>query len=937
MRFTKRIAYACIVVLCMPALYVNGQYDPSRKLPSDENVKVGQLPNGLKYYIRKNALPAKKVQLRLIVNTGSVLEDPDQLGLAHFMEHMNFNGLKHFPKNELVNYLQSIGVQFGADLNAYTSFDETVYFLPIPSDDPEKVEKGFTILEDWAFNALLDDAEIEKERGVVLEESRLAKGAQERMSKKYYPVLFNGSMYAERLPIGKDSILQHFKPEVLKRFYKTWYRPDLMAVIVVGDIDVNEAEQKIKDHFSSYSNPTGEKKRVVAEIPGRKQNQSMVLTDKEVPYNVIQIYNYVEKSQPTTTWGEYRRSAGEFLFNNMINQRLAEISRKPDAPFLQAGTSFGNFVRGYRSFNSFAVAGDKPVKNAIETLISVVESVKKYGFLPAELQRAKTALLTNSERQYNDRDKTESIRFLSEYQNNFLIGSHMMGYANSYNQLKETLPLISLEEVNALAKKTESPQGFFALITGPEKSASTLPSNDDLTAMIAAARTLPIRAYEEKAIATTLMEKKPAPGKITGEKANTELGTTELTLSNGVTITLKPTDFKNDEIHMDAWRQGGSRNYPLADKKNAELAGPIVRAMGIRDMTATDITKFLSGKTVTATPYANAYDEGIEGRSSVKDFETFLQLVHLYITAPGRDPNSFQSFINAQKAMRQNMKSVPGAYFSDTLNKVLYANSPWAGGMESPEVFDKVSLDRVMEIYREIFGNVYGMHFTFIGNIDMATVKPLLETYLGSLPAAPKTNKFTDEGLRPVKGVVRFSVKKGAAKQSQVNVLFTGETKYNKEEELKLKALTDVLNIKVIEKLREEMGGIYGGGFSSAFARRPYGNYTIYASFPCGPENVDKLTTALFDIIRSAREKGIEQSDLDKVKETMNSHLDDQLKNNDFWLTNLSYAFIENFDPAWILNIRKSINSITAAELKVIANRYFDMNNYVVGVLNPEN
>jgi zinc protease len=366
MRITRALnANLCIAVLCLTVFTGKAQYEPDKKLPIDPNVKVGKLSNGLTYYIRKNSIPAKKIQLRLVVNTGSVMEDADQQGLAHFMEHMNFNGLKHFPKNELVNYLQSIGVQFGADLNAYTSFDETVYFLPIPADDPEKVEKGFTILEDWAFNALLDPEEVNKERGVVLEESRLGKGASERMGKQYYPVLFNGSAYASRLPIGKDSILQNFDPAVLTRFYKTWYRPDLMAVIVVGDIDPEEAEKKIIAHFGPYKNPSGEKARQVIDIAPRAANQSMVLTDKEQPYNVLQLFNYVERSKPATTWGDYRRTVVEGLFNSMIGQRLAEISQQPNAPFINAGTSFQSFLRGYRAFISVAVLGDKPVKNAL--------------------------------------------------------------------------------------------------------------------------------------------------------------------------------------------------------------------------------------------------------------------------------------------------------------------------------------------------------------------------------------------------------------------------------------------------------------------------------------------------------------------------------------------------------------------------------------------
>lgn len=932
----KILTACCMVLSCLSVFHAGAQYEADKKLPLDENVKVGHLPNGLTYYIRKNVVPAKKVQLRLVVNTGSVLENPDQQGLAHFMEHMNFNGLKHFPKNELVNYLQSIGVQFGSDLNAYTSFDETVYFLPIPVDDPEKLEKGFTILEDWAFNALLDPEEINKERGVVLEESRLSKGAQDRMGKKFYPVLFNGSDYAKRLPIGKDSILQSFTPDKLISFYKTWYRPDLMSVIVVGDIDPAVAEQKIMDHFGSYKNPAGERVRTIAEIAPRAHNESLVVTDKEQPINRLEIYNYVEKSKPVTTWGDYRRTVAENLFNVMIGQRLAEIAQKPDAPFLGAGTNFGNFIRGYRTFSAIAVLGDKPAKNAVETLIGTVESVKRYGFLSSELQRAKISLMNSTERAYNDRDKTESIRMLQEYQNNFLESTPMVGIGNRYNFLKATLPAITLEEVNAVARRAENNQGFFALLTGSEKSAASLPGNEELTGLITTAKSIPPKPFEEKAIATSLMEKAPAAGKITAEKKDAALGTTELTLSNGITVTLKPTDFKNDEIHMDSWRQGGTHNFSLADMVNAERSHVLVRAMGVKDMSSIDLRKFMAGKTVSVTPYMNANDEGIEGNTSTKDMETFFQLIYLYFTQPRKDPAIFQSYITGQKAQVKNIKDNPNAFFADTLGKVMYANNPWATTFYTPEMIDQINLDRAVEIYKEVFGNAYGIHFTFVGNVDVEKIKPFIATYLASLPSSPKNNHFTDVKMRPVKGVVELSVKKGAAKQSFVNIIFNGETKYSKEEELKLDVLAEVLTIKATEKLREEMGGVYYGTFNATLNNRPYNNYTIRAGFPCGPENVDKLVAATFALFKNIRENGIDQKDLDKVKEKLRKDNEEQLKNNDYWLSTLSYSFIENYDPRWILNYESRVNALTTADIQKTAQKYLDMKNYIKAVLNPE-
>lgn len=913
------------------------QVDLNKKLPSDPEVKIGKLANGLTYYIRKNAKPEKKVQLRLVVNAGSVLEQPDQQGLAHMMEHMNFNGSSHFKKNELVDYLQSIGVQFGADLNAYTGFDETVYILPIPSDDPGKIDKGFTILEDWAGNASLDTAEINKERGVVLEESRLGKGANERMRNKYFPELFNGSMYAARLPIGKDSILENFKASSLTRFYKTWYRPDLMAVVVVGDIDPAEAEKEIIKHFAHFKNPEKEIPRPsIIAIAERQQNKGMVLTDKEQTINVLQIFNYVEKAKPVITWNDYRKDIVEGLFNTLINGRLGELSQLADPPFLFGNTSFSNFIRGYRAFVTVAVTGDKPVKNAIDSLLVTTESVQKFGFLPSELERAKSSLLNQIQTEYDDRNKMESGRLVQGYVNNFLTATPIVGTEARYKFIKEVLPTITLQEVNDVPKKMDSKQGKFALLLAPEKNAAQLPSDNELVNFVLTAQKLPAKPYTEKAMASSLMDKQPEPGKVTNEKKDAALGTTDLTLSNGVTITIKPTDFKNDDIQMDSWRWGGSVNVGLADKENAENAASIVQAMGVKDMSAIDLNKFLAGKTVSVQPYINPYDEGMQGSSNVKDFETFLQLIHLYFTEPRKDDQLFASYINSQKGFLKNVKSNPNSYFADTVTKLEYNNNPWAPVIPEASDFDKISLDKSFDIYKEIFGNAYGWHFTFVGNMDAEKMKPLLEMYLGSLPSKAQENKFTDPGLRPVKGIVQAVVNKGAAKQSIVRIIFTGDANYSLDENLKLDALMAVLNIKFIEKLREEMGGIYGGGMNGTIINRPYNHYVINVSFPCGPENVDKLTAAVFELIKNAKEKGVEQKDLDKVKETLQKQNDDQLTQNDHWLDVLTRTWIERDDPNWVYDYSKKVAALTVDDMQQTAKKYFNMDNYIKAVLNPE-
>ena len=933
-RNPKLIFSFLLLVFCFQSF---AQYKLTAPLPVDPDVKIGKLANGLTYYIRRNLKPEKKLELRLAVNAGSVLENDNQRGLAHFMEHMGFNGSKNFPKNELVDYLQKTGVEFGADLNAYTSFDETVYILPIPTDDPEIVEKGFTVLEDWAFNNLFDKNEIEKERGVVLEESRLSKGSDERMSRKYFPKLFNGSKYGERLPIGKDEVLKNFKHETLKTFYKNWYRPNLIAVIVVGDIDPAEAEKKIIAHFGKFKNPPSAPVRpAIIPIKQRTSPEAMVVTDDEATNAYLEIFNFVKPAKKVKTWGDYRESIIEGLVSSLINQRLSELTQKENPPFLFANTGFQPFLRGYNSFISVAVLGEAPLQDALDAMVSETNRARKFGFLKAELDRAKASLLNSAEKAFNEKDKSESGNIVWQYVNNYLQGNPIPGVTHRYKFIQQVLPTISLMEINAVAKKMPSTANAFALVLAPTSMKAKLPDNNNLLKAVIAATGKPVKAYEEKAVAERLLDKDPVPGKITTETKNEKLGTTDITLSNGITVTLKPTQLKNDEIQMDAWRWGGFQKFNLADKENAQYSTTIIREMGVKDMSPTDIRKYMAGKTIAVIPYINEHEEGIEGSSSVRDFETFLQLMYLYYTAPRKDEGLFKSFVSKQKSSIKDLKQDPQTWYQDTLFKIAYNNSPWTGQIPTAEEMDRLNLEKIFSIYNQVFGNAYGMHYTFVGNIEMEKIRPLLEKYIGSLPASTKENTYKDNGIRMIKGLTEANLKKGMEAQSFITIMFEGETEYSREEKLNLAALMEAMNIKIIEKLREEMSGIYGGGMYGTIQKRPYTHYTITASMPCGPENVDKLTKALFELIKDAQEKGIDQKDLDKVKETWKKQYHVNLQSNDFWLSTLSNAWIDKNNPENILDYEQKVNAITTGDLQTAAKKYLTLNNMVKAVLYPE-
>jgi zinc protease len=908
------------------------------KLPIDPNVKIGKLSNGLTYYIRKNSKPEKKVELRLVVNAGSILEDDDQQGLAHFVEHMAFNGSKNFQKNDIVSFLQSIGVEFGADLNAYTGFDETVYILPIPTEKKENIDKGFQILEDWASTVAFDGAEIDKERGVVLEESRGGKGAEDRMFRVVYPKMFDGSKYAERLPIGKDEILKNFKYDVIKRFYRDWYRPDLMAVVVVGDLDVMEAERYIKTHFEKLKTVANTRVRALANVPARTTSEGLVVTDKEATNHVVEIYYPAQKEKETVTIGDYREYLIRRLFTSILSQRMQELVQKADPPFVFGGTFVGGYARGFESFQSIAYVAKGGPEVAINALVQENERARKFGFTSAELDRTKKMMMKGIERSFNERDKTESANIVDEYVNHFLQQEPIPGIEKEFQYHQDYLEGITLEEVNQYAAKNlPSPTSAkLVVLTGPETADFTLPSKEELLAMADNATKIEIKPYEEKAIAASLLDKKPAAGKIIATKENAAIGTTTITLSNGVTVILKPTDFKNDQVVMNATRFGGQYLFDAKERFNAEFSSVVVSQMGIGNFSPIDLRKVLAGKSASVSPRIGSISETLSGSCSAADLETMLQLTHLYFTQPRKDVELFTSFVTKQQTLYQNMASNPEFTFQDSVFNILYKGHPWSPKVPKAENIGLISLDRAYDIYKARFGDASGFTFAIVGKFDLAAIKPLLEVYLGSLPTSGKKSTFKDPGLRPVKGIVKKEVRKGTEPKSFIRLFWNGEAPYNEVENLKLQALSEVLNIKIIESLREELGGIYSGGVFARMSKYPYANYSVGMALPCGPENVDKLITAALAEIEKIKKEGPSEADLNKVKETWKQQYEVNVKENSFWVSQLIQSVELGSDPTGVLTYEKRILALTPKDIKEAAVKYMNDKNYVQIVLNPE-
>lgn len=915
-----------------------GQYKLTDPLTVDPNVKIGKLANGLTYYIRKNVKPEKKAELRLAVNAGSILEDNDEQGLAHFTEHMAFNGSKHFKKNELVDFLQKMGVEFGADLNAYTGFDETVYILPIPLDDTSNLRQGLTVLQDWASGLTFDNKEIDAERGVVLEESRLGKGADDRMFRKIYPIQYAGSKYAERLPIGKDNILQNAKYDVVKRFFKDYYRPNLQAVIVVGDIDVAKTEKLIKEFFGGLKNPAVQRPRVKPPVPARKINQSIVVTDKEATNFIVEVNYPATPSKIQTTLKDYRDGVVKSLFTSLLNQRLNELTRGSNPPFVYAATGFNSFARDYESFTAFAVAGKDGPETALNAVMTEVNRATKYGFTQAELDRGKQNQLAFLEQAYNNRDKTESADFAEEYVRVFLQKEPTPGIKKEYEYYKFLMPGITLDEINAVAKPIKQNEKLFVSLQGPSESKFKLPDSIALLAMTEKALRSDVKAYEEKAVATSLMQTKPQPAAIVSEKKNEQLGTTEITFANGARVILKPTDFKNDEIVMTAFRKGGISTYPAEDKFNVNYTATIVQQMGVGDLSPVDLQKFLAGKIVSVSPRVTNLTAGMSGKSSIKDFETMLQLLNLYFTAPRKDETLFEGWKQKQKSQMEFAMADPQTAFVDTFYQILYQKNPKMPIIvPRPDDFDRINLDRSYSIYKEQFGDANDFNFIFTGSFDIEKIKPLIAAYIGSLPSSGKPAAFADNGVRPIKGNTDLALKRGTDPKSMIVAVYSGELPYSEGLSLKAKAVTEILNIKIIENLREKMGAIYGGGIFGGLNKYPYSNYTLFLQLPCGPQNVDTLLKAVAKEIDDMKTKGPGQVDLDKVKKTWIEQYKVQIKDNGYWSGKLQGIYFQGDDPQSIFDFEKLVNALTVNDIKSAANQIFDGKNVFTAVLYPEN
>jgi zinc protease len=914
---------------------VSGAHDAplTATVPVDPRITVGTLPNGMRYYIRANDQPRNRAEIRLVVNAGSVLEDDDQRGLAHFVEHMAFNGTRHFPKQDAIAFLQSTGMRFGAHINATTGFDHTAYELRIPTDSPAVMDRALLILEDWAHAVSFEPSEIDKERGVILEEWRTGLGANARILDAQLPVLLKDSRYAARLPIGTPEIIRTFPHDRLKRFYTDWYRPDLMAVIVVGDFDPAVMETRIKARFGPLPAAVSPRPRPLYDVPDQPGTRYTIASDPEATRTMISVSSTMS-ARDQTTLGAYRQMTIERTFAALLSARLAELAQKPGAAFLAAQTSRGRVVQSTESTTLAALVADGGAEQGLAALLAEADRVARFGFTQTELDRYRLGMLRAFEQLASSPDEHTSESLADEFIRAFTQGEPIPGIAYEYGLARRFLPEITLADVNSLARDWIADRNRVVSVTAPRKEGVPVPTEASLAAVIKDAGAAALTAYVDTVSATPLLESLPKPGAVTRTETKPS-GVTEWTLSNGARVVLQPTTVKQDEVLFRAFSPGGTSLAPDADFIAAQTADRIVAQGGLGALSAIDLSKKLAGKSAFVRPDIDEMFEGLNGRSLNRDLETMFQLIHLTFTRPRADTEAFRTAIEQLNAALANRQALPETAFEDALTAAVSQRHVRAQPL-TRDAIAQLSLDKSMAFYRDRFADASDFTFVFVGSFDLATIQPLVERYLGSLPSLHRKEAGRDVGIRPPADVVETLVRKGTTPKSQVGVVFTGPFENTPSHRLIVRTMADTLAGNLQRVLREDLGGTYGVSVGSAFTKQPAQSYSVSITFACDPGRADDLVKALFAVVEDFKTRGPSDGQVADAQAALRRDLEIDSRQNGSILNRLAFAYQFDEPVPDAATSRQLYDQLSAPLLRDAANRYLDTRRYVKVVLMPE-
>jgi len=915
-----------------------GSYGLAQMMPVDPEVVVGTLPNGLRYYVRPNAKPANRVELRLVVKAGSVLEDADQLGLAHFVEHMQFEGTTHFPRGGIDAFLASLGLGIGPDANAATSYDDTQYTLRVPTDSPEVLDRALLVLEDWAHAATFDPEAIERQRGIVLSEWRLHLGATERTQDKIRQVQLEGSRYANRPPIGDPDVIQKAQREQLVRFYRDWYRPDLMAVMVVGDVDRDRVVGMIKAHFGPLVTPLSKRPRPAFDVPEKPGTRYTIVSDKEATSTALAISN-LRPARPQDTVGGYRQIMMDQLFGDMLDARLDELDQRENPPFLRVAAGRGLFdtPRTKDEVLLQALVPNDGITRGLDTMITEVNRLRRFGFTESELTRAKQTMMLGYERSVTESPDRESSSRADEYTRNFLQNEALPTIWQELAFHRRFTPGITLAEINALTEQWFPDQNRLVIVTAPDAPGVVLPTQAQLADAVKTATARRVDRYVDVADGLKLMDAPPAKGAIAKVTPRPEAGITEWTLSNGATVVLKPTTLKEDQILFRATAPGGTSLASDQDFVQARAAEYVVPAMGVGRFNGPTLDKLLAGKAVAVSPFIGEVSQGLAGGGTPPDLEAMFQLIYLRFTQPRADPTAFAGAVSQAKGLLANREASPDVAFDRALDEALSQNSP-RRAPETPATVAQWDMAKAMAFYKARFADASRFTFVFVGSFTPEMLKPFVETYLASLPATHASETWRDNGISPPSGVVERTVQKGIAPKSQVGIVFSGPFVYDDAHLLAIRAMTMVLQSRLFDTIRQELGGTYSIEAEQRTQKVPHPQYTIRIEWTSDPARTASLVQRVFDEIRFVRTTALTAGQVTRIKAALTRDFEQDSQNNGYLLNQIArrYEDGDTANLAKVVNLPSQIETLTGEAIEEAARTYLDMGRYVKVTQMPE-
>lgn len=889
--------------------------------PLDPNVRIGKLDNGMTYYIRHNEKPAQRADFYIAQKVGSILEEESQRGLAHFLEHMAFNGTTNLPGMMLREYLQSRGIKFGENLNAGTGIDQTVYMVTnVPTNYPGLVDTCLLILHDWSSFIALEEAEIDNERGVILEELRTREDASQRIMQEILPIMYPNSPYANRLPGGLPEVISSFAYQTLRDYYHKWYRPDLQGLIIVGDIDVDAIEARIKEMYADIKAPVNPAPRTRFMIDDNEEPIVAIASDPEETSYEVNLY-YKTDATPDSLKGDLNYWVAQYMLSiisHMEINRLQELTKKANPPFVYGYSYYSNYYVAptKEAWCSSAMAKDAAgIDEAITTLVTENKRMQQFGFTASEYERAKADFTKQIESQYNERNNTENGSYVNECLSNFISNEPMMGIETEYALYQQIIPSIPLEVINAVAKQLIPENNLVITVTAPKKDGETLPTKEEILKIYETANAAEVEPYKEEVFDGPIVENLPKPGKIKKEELLSEFDAITMTLSNGMKVIYKKTNFKEDEIRFSATSKGGLSVLKQEDFVTLQELPGLITLGGVGKFSATDLPKVLAGKKLSVTPTIDTYSEGMRGSCSPKDLETMMQFIYLYFTAPRADEEAFQSYTQRTKAALENQELNPMMSFSDSLVKVLYNNHPLRQRVKAGDI-DKIDYNKAMEIYKDRFADPNNFTFYFVGNIDAETFKPLVEQYLASLEPNKRNEDWKDINL----GIPENDYSCRFTKQMQnpkvtIYMITNGAMKYSYHNNLYMKALSDVMDIYYTRTIREEEGGTYGVSVMGQVTDKPKEDYLFLVAFETNKEMYEKLIAKVYEGLEDVAKNGPAAEDLNKVIENLYKKRAEQLEENSFWINAIDTFEDDNINiVAEFDSIVKSITPQTIAD-----------------------